>query len=492
MINRMQFSKNMVNPITTEKINSFFYLSLFLLCAVVMGTLIGKENPVGWFLVIIAAFTPILFLSNALSLAGLIFFIFIIKGTFEPIFGVLPREAIWASDAIIVFLFLRSLHLGLGEKEFEKTPLFLPILSFFIWAALSGFLNSISWFTIGVALKDFFRYVLLFYALINLNLQEKELRSLITLFIMLIFLQIPITIFQYQLYGQHDWVSGTLGRHGTGDMLILVTGIISILIGFFLYYKIHLMYLLGIPCLLISLILGSARAALLYIPLTIIFIIRKSLHGKLLAKTFAMLLILGIFIGLTLMIPFLREPFNSLIKDSIRGLKTQVNAAVIGPEVPGRLRSPRMAMEWINREPLSAVIGYGFGSTKESYFEEYTGRFFKTYSPRTNQLSSTLIEMGYPGLIFYFWLIFIAFAINLRFFRNVKDNYWKAVSFGVDGIIFMHLVGILYGNIWHESYSSFPFWFFLAIIYSLGKKKGIFAKGVLLADPNQGSPEKRQ
>ncbi|GAH29643.1 unnamed protein product, partial [marine sediment metagenome] len=150
----MQFSKNMVNPITTEKINSFFYLSLFLLCAVVMGTLIGKENPVGWFLVIIAAFTPILFLSNALSLAGLIFFIFIIKGTFEPIFGVLPREAIWASDAIIVFLFLRSLHLGLGEKEFEKTPLFLPILSFFIWAALSGFLNSISWFTIGVALKD--------------------------------------------------------------------------------------------------------------------------------------------------------------------------------------------------------------------------------------------------------------------------------------------------------------------------------------------------
>jgi O-antigen ligase len=119
------------------------------------------------------------------------------------------------------------------------------------------------------------------------------------------------------------------------------------------------------------------------------------------------------------------------------------------------------------------VIGYGFGSTKESYFGEYTGRFYKTYSPRTNQLSSTLIEMGYPGLVFYFWLIFAAFAMNIRFFRNTKDNYWKAISFGLDGVIFMYFVGILYNNIWRAAYASFPFWFFLAIIYSLGRRKRI-------------------
>ena len=467
----MQFSKNILNFRTTERINKFSYLSLFLLWAALVGALIGKENPARWFLVIVTTFTPILFLSNALSLAGVIFFIFVIKGTFEPIFGILPRQAMWASDAVIVFLFLKSLHLAVGRKKFEKTPLVLPILLFSMWAVLSGFLNGIPWFTIGVALKDFFRYTLLFYAIINLDIEEKNLKSLITLFIMFIFLQVPVTIFQYKLYGQHDWVSGTLGRHGTGEMLVLVTGIISILMGFFLYYKSHFRYLLGIPCLSVPLILGSARAALLYIPLTIVFIMRKSLHGKFLTKTFEMLLILGIFMGFVLTIPFLREPFNSLTADAIRGLKTQVNAAVANPDMPGRLRAPRTAVEWINRKPLGPMIGYGFGSTKESYFEEYTGRFFKTYSPRTNQLSSTLIEMGYPGLAFYFWLIFAAFAINLRFFRNAKDNYWKAISFGVNGIIFMHLVGISYHNIWRTDYSSFPFWFFLAIIYSLGKKK---------------------
>jgi len=472
----MQFGKNALSFMTTEKINRFSYLSLFLLWAVLVGALIGKENPVRWSLVIVTSFTPILFLSNALSLAGVIFFIFIVKGSFEPIFGILPRQAIWTSDAIIVFLFLKSLHLGVGQKKFEKTPLVLPILLFFIWAVLSGFLKGISWFTIGVALKDFFRYILLFYAIINLDIEEKNLKSLITLFIMLIFLQVPVTIFQYKLYGQHDWVSGTLGRHGTGEMLILVTAIISVLVGFFLHYKSRFKYLLGIPCLLVPLILGSARAALLYIPLTMVFIIRKSLCGKLLTKTFEMLLIVGILIGFGLMIPFLKEPVNSLVTDTIQGWKTQVNAAVIGPEVPGRLRAPRIAVEWINRERLGPVIGYGFGSTKESYFGEYTGRFYKTYSPRTNQLSSTLIEMGYPGLVFYFWLIFAAFAMNICFFRNTKDNYWKAISFGVDGIIFMHLVGILYQNIWCTGYSSFPFWFFLAIIYSLGKKNGIFNK----------------
>jgi len=474
MINRMQLSKNNLNFITTEKINNFFYLPLFLLWAALIGSLIGRENPVGLLLMIVTIFTLILFLSDTLLLAGLIFFIFIIKGTFEPILGILPRQAIWASDVIIVFLFLKSLHLGVSQKKFETTPLALPISLFFIWAVLSGFLNGIPWFTITVTLKDFFRYILLFYAVINLDIKEKKLKSLITLFIILIFFQIPITIFQYRLYGQSDWVSGTLGRHGTDQMLILVTGIISLLIGFFLYYKSRFIYLLGIPCLLVPLILGSARAALFYIPLTIVFILRKSVHGKLLTKTFGMLLILGILIGFVFMVPFLREPLNSLIIDAIRGLKMQVNAPVIGSRIPGRLRAPRIAVEWINRQRLGPVIGYGFGSTKESYFEGYTGKFYKTYSPRTNQLSSTLIEMGYPGLIFYFWLIFVSFAINLSFFRNIKDNYWKAISFGMDGIIFMHLVGILYHNLWRTGYASFPFWFFLAIIYSLEKQKRIF------------------
>ena len=171
---------------------------------------------------------------------------------------------------------------------------------------------------------------------------------------------------------------------------------------------------------------------------------------------------------------FLKEPVDSLITDTVKGWNTQVNAIVVGSgKIPGRLRAPRIALRWINQEYLASIFGYGFGSTKESYFGEYTGKFYEMYSPRTNQLSSTLIEIGYPGLIFYFWLIFIAFKINLNFFRNVKDNFWKAISSGVDGIIFLHFVGIIYHNIWQTSFSSFPFWFFTGIIYSIGKSRKI-------------------
>ncbi len=491
-MSRMQFNRKDLGFVTTQKTNEFLYFPLFLLWAAIVGSLMGRENPVGLVLGVVTIFTLILFLGDAPLLGGLIFFIFVIKGTFEPIFGILPIQAIWASDATIVFLFLKSLRFGVGQKKLNKTPLFLPILLFFIWGVLSGFSKGIPWFTIGVALKDFFRYTLLFYAIINLDIKECHLKSLVTLFLILVFMQIPLTFLQYKLYGQSDWVSGTLGRHGTGEMLILVVGAISVITGLFLYYKSRLIYLLGILCLLIPPVLGSARAALFYIPVTMIFIIRKSTQGKLLTKTLGMLLTVGILIGIVFTIPFLRKPVNSLIADTIQGLKTQVNATVIGPQVPGRLRAVRTAVEWINRERLAPMIGYGFGSTKESYFEEYSGRLYETYSPRTNQLSSTLLEMGYPGVAFYFWLIFAAFVINIRFFRNTKDNYWRAVSFGVDGIIFMHLAGTVYTDIWRTSYSSFPFWFFLAVIYSVGNKYGIFRKAKPPVNVNQPNLEIKQ
>lgn len=475
MINKINYSKDILSYTNKKNLSKIFFFSIFLLWALIIGTLIGKGSSLGWFLIIVTAFVPALFLNNTLLLAGLIVFIFVIKGTLGTIFGVLPRQAIWASDAVIMFLFFKSFVLKVRQRNFEKTTLFLPIVLFFLWAILSGFLNGISWFTIGVALKDFFRYVLLFYAIVNLNIEGKILKRLITIFIIIIFLQVPIIIFQYHLYGQCDYVSGTLGRGGTGEMLILMTGMISLLIGFFLIYKSNIMYLLGISYLLISHILGTARAALFLIPLTIIFIIRKSLHGRKLGKILTMSLILAGFVYFVISIPSLKEPVNSLISGTVKGLNSQVNAVVMGSgRTPGRLRAPRIAFEWINKRYLAPIFGYGFGSTKESYFEGYTGRFFQTYSPRTNQLSLTLIEMGYPGLIFYLWLIFIVFRMNLIFFRNIKDNYWKAISFGVDGIIFLHFVGCIYHDIWRTSYSCFPFWFFSAIIYSVGKQKKIF------------------
>ena len=280
MIYKINLSKNILIFDSKRNLAKAFFFFMFLLWALLIGILIGKGSSFGWFLIIVAAFVPVLFLNNTLLLAGLIVFIFVFKGTLGTVLEILPRQAIWASDAFMISLFLKSFFPKIRERNFERTPLFLPIVLFFLWAILSGFLNGISWFTIGVALKDFLRYALLFFAIVNLNIEEKNLKLLIALFVVLIFLQVPVAFFQYHLYGQCDWVSGTLGRHGTGEMLILITGLISILIGFFLYYRAHLIYLLGIGTVLILPILGTIRAGLFYIPLTIIFTIRKSFRGR--------------------------------------------------------------------------------------------------------------------------------------------------------------------------------------------------------------------
>lgn len=473
-----KFSFDNISAIIKDKKKyRFVLLVLFLAWFSIIGILIGNESPARWYLIIFTFFIPILLLKDSMRIAGLILFIFVVKGVFNVILGVLPRQVIWASDAFILILFFKSLHIWVLKKKYSKTQLFLPTTLFFTLAVFSGFFNSIPWFTMGIAFKDFFRYIILFFALINLDIDETELKSLISFFIIIIFIQIPVTIFQYRLYGLHDWVSGTLGRHGTGEMLVLVSCTISMLIGFYIYFKSYFMYLIAIPFLLIPPILGYVRAALLYIPVTVVFILTKNLHLKVIPNTLRAVLLLVILVSLIISIPFFREPINTMISGSIFGLQKQVNAVVLQGGIPGRLRAPKVALEWVNRERLAPFIGYGFGSTKESYFEKYTGKFFKTFSPRTNQLSSILIEMGFPGLIFYLWIIIMAFVMNHKFFINVEDNYWKAISIGLDGIIFMHLIGILYHNIWRTSYSCFPFWFFTAVIYSIGKQKGIFREG---------------
>jgi len=174
----------------SNKYNKAVCFALILLFGTCIAFNIVNPNDYIWLLVVVAIFAPFLIISNALALVILILFLFIAQGVFEAILGILPRQVVWASEAIIGFLFLKSILSTWRKKSFRKTHLFLPLLLFLLWAISSGVLNSMPWFTIGVTLKDFFRYVLLFYAIINLDIEEKTLKLLVALFLVIMFFQI--------------------------------------------------------------------------------------------------------------------------------------------------------------------------------------------------------------------------------------------------------------------------------------------------------------
>ena len=86
------------------------------------------------------------------------------------------------------------------------------------------------------------------------------------------------------------------------------------------------------------------------------------------------------------------------------------------------------------------------------------------------QLANTLIDIGVVGLILYFWIIVVAYKETKKFFyliysKEIHAPFLYAIANAALASVFMYIFSITYHGIWWSVYSSFPFWFFMAIVY---------------------------
>jgi len=458
----MKFS--LMKGLNTSLKNKFFMLilGLFAISVLLAWWFKGFGLAIGiifeMYLIILIIYKP------EIAIFLIIIFIFLLKGPFEDVLNLMPREVVWGVDINIVFLFLRSLLSRPLNTIYIRV--LIPLSIFIFWSIISSIVNNINFLTVVLSFKDHLRYVFLSFAIANVVYTEFTLKKLVQLFILIGFFQIPVTIYQFSIFGQCDYVSGTLGRHGTGELLIVIDSLVLILFSFSIYFK-KTKYVLLIPFFIIPLILGSARASLILMPVTLLFLLFIIPRFRVRAwKSFTLLIFnVGAILFLTfLLFSPVKMASKEFLIDFNKGIKQQVISPVVDNKKPGRLISPIIALKWLKEKPGGFLVGYGFGITKESYFEEYTGKFYSEFSPKANQLSTVILEGGIPSLLFYLFIIILAFKINIEFFKKVEPLYWKSISFAYFGIIIIYLLGITYMNIWRLYYATFPFWFFLGII----------------------------
>jgi hypothetical protein len=356
------------------------------------------------------------------------------------------------------------------------------IIGFLILILISFFVGSSAPQSAFKATLIHVVFVLVALVVTSVNLSESFLKRILTAIFAIAFIQIPASIIQYYVIysdlvvgARQDNSGGLLGPSSGGVNAVFMTFIFSILLGFIMTHGWRFRYMMMAGGLLIPIILGSARAGMVFFVvtgvLTLIVVLKKDrkkviktiAYGTfMIACTIAMIL----FMARKDQLRFITDP-TAMYEYSSRQGKSL-----------GRLNTPGYVHNIIGGNVRTAIFGLGPGAITHTSF---TGRNQSDFYNENLELlrvptsyAYITLELGYGGLLLFLYLHWKVLSYNLLFLKKIDDVYWKGISIGLVGIIFTSIYTILYTNTWVQSSLMFTLWFIAGSIYRVGCLRGIF------------------
>ncbi len=467
--------------ITAKGKETFSKILLFSLvaiggCLLARGIVFSDEKILAIF-----AFTAIAIVVWQSTVNGiylLLLFLFLINYLVTSL-AIFPYETIWLQDVIILLLFMKGIGYAIKEKRLKGTPIDIVLVLLVITYIFSAFGNNSSIIGLTVAIRRPLKYILLFYALIYLDLNEVNFKKIFRILIVIAFLQIPIVLFQHYIYdtnigyylarfggawGKVDFCTGSVGRGGTSTLAFLLISFFLIFLGSrVLENRSKEFPLLPAFLLLIPLPFALSIGANYLFPLAGAFVLFfYRFPKKIIIKGVLLVMLAAIF--LLIIKTSIRTDIMTDIRGRIVGEQTY---ALTGGRQTGRLGSLRATYQAINEDPFSFLLGKGPGRLTVSHFVEHKGALFNPRFPFISHLQVTNIagEVGVLGLAFFYIMIFRIFLFANNALKEFEDPYWRTISYGLMGIIVLFTLGSVYISPWFIDHLSFLFWFLLSGIF---------------------------
>ena len=142
---------------------------------------------------------------------------------------------------------------------------------------------------------------------------------------------------------------------------------------------------------------------------------------------------------------------------------------------PGRISSIQVIYNKLLTIPYGTALGAGPGNWSESYFSSYTGNIYQQFSldySGINQVASTMSEWGILGLITLFLIILQIYRMNSGLFIVSTDKFWRVISYGFSGIIFLYVMGTTYNPVFYLDSGAFFFYTLAGIIFRINEIQG--------------------
>ena len=386
---------------------------------------------------------------------------FLLIGPFVIVFNFLGREFKWLSDYFIVIMFLVVLgQQAINRKRFIIPRTFFIYFSFLAWGLVTAKINGINAITSALNLKDYIRFPLLGLTLINMEFNREFIVRILKMLLVIAFIQLPVSIFQFFIYGMGDRTCGTFGLYGTGEILFYLAFCIGLL--FILYSRSKkIIFLLLVPLLILPIILGSANLGMFLVPFVVLYV--GIFHLKKFKEIFRIIAVLFIFLwGIYNINSTFQRVLNRFLINTFRGIKVIHNYKIKG-NIPGRLASIEIAHQWVAQKYMGFIFGYGFGVTKQSYFEGLSGTLLGVYAPRTNQISITLLETGYIGLCLLLLFLIALYIQTIKDKINDIKSIRNILKVSSEISILIYFVGLFYNPVATLYYFGALFWIIIGL-----------------------------
>ena len=404
---------------------------------------------------------------------------------------------------IFIILFLVLGQKIINEKKILKSPVDGMIFAFISIALISTLINPTSLLVGVLGLRTLLRYAVLYYLIINLNIDEKFVKKLMKVMVAIIILQWIASFLQRFIGGsvvsffsprevfsvgsiilgkasgiweKGTWVFGTMKRYNhlgyfLTFFLLLFSGI---------YYtadkRNKKLFCFMLMSFLVLLLTYSRSAWLgLYIGLILLLYIRKKIN------VLFLLVLLPIILTLILYMTYAHQISFTGIHASKMSFIQRYLQMFSGAYLRSSFKTDRLAvLTKVSKETVlkSPLVGFGLGIVEYREVGEFGEGVQKSLeqievAPRIKHFigdvgwSSILVQTGLIGLFIWLGICFVFLRVTLKLYRRSENNFYKGIALGYGGAI----VAIMIENFFCYNFtyrpSSFYFWLFGGIVVNL-------------------------
>jgi len=329
----------------------------------------------------------------------------------------------------------------------------------FLIILISSLINFNNFFAIGKSIVTFyFSFIFIFYIILTIRLNEREICKLLQLIFIMILIQLPIVIIQFIFDGgiDSDSISGTMSQSssgGTGILIILITIISGYASVRLLFTGFTTKYFVLYFSTFIPVFTSDVRVGYFFIPFVfvLVFIYRNISYKK--QRVSSILPLLITLIGLNISISYLVNDLsiNYQHNKSTRTLITDMDNLLnyTGYYADNKRLGIFRAIYRDMQSPVNLLFGHGPSSIITSKLLNKEIIKYNTHNSSMKTMAKYFTSLGLIGVFILLYIFKVIMSLTMDYIKleNNLSLIQIAISFLIYCIIF--ILSTIYAPVWN-------------------------------------------